>query len=488
LTVVGFLLAILWAVATAAALVPCFADLDRDADIDGRDLLVICQELSLPVGEDPFLSDLDRDGGVDADDVKRFAQGFGRAGCPEIAFKLHGLNFSPYLDGQDPNLGSFVSEDQIRERMQIIAPFTNWVRSFGTTDGLEKIGPVARDFGLNTAIGAWLGDDPAVNAEQMQNLIAAAQNGEVDLAIVGSEVLLRGDLTPSQLIAHIDQFKNAVPGVPVTTADVYGILLAYPQLVAACDVILVNYYPFWEYLPLDHAMARIHDAHQEVVAAAGGKQVIVSEAGWPSAGEPNCGAVPSPENAADFFLNFVSWARAENVDFFYFEAFDESWKVADEGEVGAHWGIWDKDGAMKDGMDAVFYDITVADNWGCQALPGGAGEPDIGFSYVPAYGSTCNLFGRVLHVSPQDYQVAVYIRVGSGWWTKPTWATPATAIDCRGLWSCDITTGGSDPSANTIAAFLIPVDYDPPLASGGGALPAALYENTVAYVEAVRSP
>jgi hypothetical protein len=100
----------------------------------------------------------------------------------------------------------------------------------------------------------------------------------------------------------------------------------------------------------------------------------------------------------------------------------------------------------------------------------------------------CRLYGKVEHVPPGDYNVAVYIRVGSGWWTKLTWANPVTPIDCRGLWSCNIVTGGSDTLANTIAAFLIPAGYDPPLASGQSTLPVAIYDNAVAYLETVRVP
>lgn len=484
----GFMLLIFWPSTLMASIIPCLADVDTDGDIDAADLRIFTEELAQSSCSGACMSDLDRDGIVEADDIRRLAEGFGRIGCPEIDYRLHGLNFSPYVDGQDPNLGSIVSEDQIRERMQIVAPFTDWVRSFGTNNGLEHITCVARDFGLHTAIGAWISEDVDENARQMQNLIAAALNGEVDLAIVGSEVLMRGDLSASQLIAYINQFKSAVPGIPVTTADVYSALLANPAVMTACDMILVNYYPFWEYMPAERATAYIHDLHQQMIAAAGGKDVIVSETGWPSDGEPNCATVPSLDNACGVFVNFVSWARAENVDYFYFEAFDEAWKVADEGEAGAHWGIWTASGLMKACLEEVFSDITVPDNWSCQALPGGSGDADIQFTEVPPIGSICNLFGSVQHVNPGEFNVAVYIRVGSGWWTKPTWAEPITSIDCRGTWTCDITTGENDPSANTIAVFLIPAGYIPPEARGQTELPTAIFDNAVAHVETVRSP
>ena len=63
-------------------------------------------------------------------------------------------------------------------------------------------------------------------------------------------------------------------------------------------------------------------------------------------------------------------------------------------------------------------------------------------------------------------------------------------IDYRGLWQCNIVTDdvGNDKKANTIRAFLIPADYDPPEVHGLTILPPELNENAVDYVEMVRSP
>jgi exo-beta-1,3-glucanase (GH17 family) len=46
----------------------------------------------------------------------------------------------------------------------------------------------------------------------------------------------------------------------------------------------------------------------------------------------------------------MEWAANENVEMFYFASFDEAWKVdgdAGEGDVGAHWGLWDKNERFK---------------------------------------------------------------------------------------------------------------------------------------------
>lgn len=403
-------------------------------------------------------------------------------------YRLHGLNFSPYIDGQDPNLRSQVTEAQLRQRMEMIAPYTEWIRTFGCGDGLEIAGLVAHEMGLKAAVGAWLSKDLTANDLQISCLINAATAGEVDIAIVGSEVLLRGDLTENQLIVYINQVKQAVPGIPVTIADVYSELLLHPNVISAVDNVLVNYYPYWEGIDLSVAVSAIHGWHQQVTAAAGGKEVIVSETGWPSCGNQIGNAVPSLNNACSYFLNFISWARAENVKYFYFSAFDEEWKGAYEGPQGKCWGIWDKDGTLKPCMKDVFDGITIPDNWSGAAIPGGPGTPTVEFTYVPLYGSFNNLQGQVWHVAPLDYKVVVYIYVGSRWWIKPYLAQPLTSILSDGSWTCDITTGGIDQQATKIAAYLIPNSYTPPLILGDATLPASLDTNSVAKVEVTRSP
>jgi exo-beta-1,3-glucanase (GH17 family) len=48
-----------------------------------------------------------------------------------------------------------------------------------------------------------------------------------------------------------------------------------------------------------------------------------------------------------YFIDAVRWCEDEGIELFYFAGFDEAWKIASEGDVGAYWGLWDKDGAPK---------------------------------------------------------------------------------------------------------------------------------------------
>jgi len=116
-------------------------------------------------------------------------------------------------------------------------------------------------------------------------------------------------------------------------------------------------------------------------------------------------------------------------------------------------------------------------------------SPIIEFTFIPPYGSTLDLEGRVREVNPADHKVAVYIFVeGAGWWTKPYFAQPLTPIQNDSTWICDITTGGSDIYATKIRAFLLPNGVDPPLVGGQATLPASLDTISVANVYTIRTP
>ena len=260
---------------------------------------------------------------------------------------IHGISFSAYLENQSP--GSIISEEQIEARMKIIKPYVKWVRSFSCVDGNEHIPKIAHKHGIKTLVGAWLGDDLEKNEKEIESIIKVAKEGYADIVAVGNEVLLRGDLTEDEIIGHIQKVKQEIPNVPVGYVDAYFEFVNHPRLCNLCDVILANCYPFWEGYPLEHSLAYLKNMYYKAVTAAKGKKVIISETGWPNLGTPDRNAVPSYENALVYFINTFSWANQENIDVFYFSSFDETWKIEKEGDVGAYWGLWDKDGNLKFG-------------------------------------------------------------------------------------------------------------------------------------------
>lgn len=259
---------------------------------------------------------------------------------------IHGFCFSPYAEGQD--VGDTLSEAQIRRRLDIITPHTQWIRSFSCTGGNELIPQIASQKGLKTLVGAWISNDKERNEKEIQSLINLAKAGLVNIAAVGNEVLHRGEISEQELVKYINRVRQALPAsIPVGYVDAYYQFLDRPVLVDACDIILANCYPFWEGANNLYAISYIESMMELTQSVAKGKKIIVTETGWPTTGQKVEDAEPSMINAMKYFISVQEWAAGKNIELFYFSSFDESWKVKEEGAVGARWGIWDKDEKLK---------------------------------------------------------------------------------------------------------------------------------------------
>ena len=171
-------------------------------------------------------------------------------------------------------------------------------------------------------------------------------------------------------------------------ADDYHQWLNHKELANDVDFITVHIYPFWMGVSIDCAIQALDKAYKQVVAAFPHKSIVIGETGWPSAVSPQpevlpgstlCasqagvsptptpspsqpsqatvapsptaspsqgGAVPSPANQALYLNDFTTWAQQNGVQYYYFDAFDESWKIHENG-VGTHWGLYQQDGQPK---------------------------------------------------------------------------------------------------------------------------------------------
>jgi len=258
---------------------------------------------------------------------------------------MHGICFSPYLEDQEP--GSVITVEQIRAKMEIIRPYTQWIRTFSCTDGNELIPRIAKEFGLKTLVGAWLGNNDDINEAEIANVIRIAKDGYADMVAVGNEVLYREDLTEEQLLDYIIEVKQALPGIPVGYVDAYYEFCNRPAITNVCDIIFANCYPFWEGCHINYSLLYLKDMYNRAVKAGNGKKVIITETGWPNLGTAFEDSEASFINAIRYFINAQRWSKEDQIDMFYFSSFDEMWKMNSEGDVGAYWGLWDKDGKLK---------------------------------------------------------------------------------------------------------------------------------------------
>lgn len=262
---------------------------------------------------------------------------------------LYGLCFSPYLT-ENPLDGGWVSVERVASLMDRIAPFTRWIRTFCSQGEWDAMPGLAIERGLRVAAGCDIYTDFTRNQKEVNSLIAQVERGEVDLAVVGDEVLFTNALSEDQLIGYIRQVKAS--GAVTTTSDTWCEWVSHPRLAAECDVIIVNIYPYWEGVAVEDAVEYLEYCYEQVKKVAGGKKVII-ETGWPYGGETVGAAIPNPPNAARYLDEFMAWAHRRGVEYFYFEAFDEQWKKCREGECGRHWGLWTESATLKPEVESV---------------------------------------------------------------------------------------------------------------------------------------
>jgi exo-beta-1,3-glucanase (GH17 family) len=260
--------------------------------------------------------------------------------------------------GQNPNYGSVVPESQIAEQYEIIKKYSNAVRTYSSTHGNEHAAKYAKKYGLKLYLGVWIGSDDSANEAEIESAIQLASQGLVDSIIVGCEVLLRGDKTEEELIDYINRVKSHV-SVPVTYAETWGIWWnngnGRQALANAVDYIMIQCHPYWEKIPNEQAVNHIASAYDKVKSLYPDKKICIGETGWPSDGLANGMAIPSQVNQRRFLTEFVDWARANNVDYFVFEFFDEPWKSGEPYEVGTHWGFFTSDYNIKPEILKVWF-------------------------------------------------------------------------------------------------------------------------------------
>jgi exo-beta-1,3-glucanase (GH17 family) len=270
--------------------------------------------------------------------------------APWGGWPLKSVSFAPYRDGQNPVDRIYPTAAEIEADLALLAGKTRVVRLYASSEGFEAAARNAPKYGIEVTAGAWLGRIRHFNEDEIAALISQANRypDAIRRVIVGNEVLLRRDLSKPELINYIRRVRAAVRQ-PVSYADVWEYWLKNPEIAAEVDFVTVHILPYWEDKPVgvDRAMAHILAVYRTVEKAFPGKPILIGEVGWPTFGRARGPAVPGLHNAAQFLSAFLHLAETEALDYNIVETFDQTWKTAFEGTVGAHWGLFDKNRRRK---------------------------------------------------------------------------------------------------------------------------------------------
>ena len=132
-------------------------------------------------------------------------------------------------------------------------------------------------------------------------------------------------------------------------ADAQNYIATNMGLNTDIDVIYANINPYWDGISVSDAAAYVDQVYQKLQALYPGKEVVISETGWPSQGatndsniftSPQQAAIPSLDNEQKYWQNFLQIANQQNISFGAFEAYDEPNKAPPSPtNVEDNWGL-----------------------------------------------------------------------------------------------------------------------------------------------------
>ncbi|RKP06394.1 glycoside hydrolase superfamily, partial [Thamnocephalis sphaerospora] len=247
----------------------------------------------------------------------------------------------------------------VNQDVPIMLGYTRRIRLYGTDNGLlgQVLTAVASNPQAEVYAGIWVDQNEKTYRGQLNTLLATARQmptlfrRAVRVVSVGNEAVLTGMADEATMIQRIKETRAALRAigqqVPVTTVEPMN---RYSSAIAdAVDVLFPTLHPYFDGVHIDGAVNKVFQLMQMVRDrdSTGRKPLIIAEVGWPSSGKINNQAQPSLANAQRFAHEFPSAANARSVDYFYFEAFDQSWKQPGSLGVEPYWGMLTEDRRTK---------------------------------------------------------------------------------------------------------------------------------------------
>jgi exo-beta-1,3-glucanase (GH17 family) len=264
------------------------------------------------------------------------------------------------------------SQNNVTRDLAVLSQLTNTIRLYGTDcNQTELLLHSIDQLGLNGTIkvwmGVWLDNNATTNARQlaqMYDIFSTHGSASFVGVIVGNEVLFREDMTTTQLEDVITGVKSNLTSMgislPVASSDLGDNWTA--ELASKVDYVMANIHPFFAGVTAEVAASWTWDFWQtHDVSLTSAQKSIISETGWPSQGGTDCGGATSCTNGSvagisemnTFMDNWVCQALENGTDYFWFEAFDEPWKIVYDtpGEDWEdHWGLMDVNRNLKPGV------------------------------------------------------------------------------------------------------------------------------------------
>ena len=258
----------------------------------------------------------------------------------DVAPRLNGVTYAPFGRSDAPWVRHTSTASLIGADFQQLAGITGQIRTYSAAQ-FPELPALAERHGLRLTLGAWLNDDASNNEREIQAALSAASaHPNVTRLVIGNETVLKAKLTPAALSRYLQRVRKASP-VPVSTAEPWHVWIKHPELAEQVDFITIHLLPYWEGVGIETAVDESLERLARVRARFPGKPILIGEVGYPSSGDTIKRAKPSPAVQAAFVRQFAARAAKDHLDYFLIEAYDQPWKLHEEGGAGAYWGLYD---------------------------------------------------------------------------------------------------------------------------------------------------
>ncbi|CEQ41231.1 SPOSA6832_02916 [Sporobolomyces salmonicolor] len=268
---------------------------------------------------------------------------------------FYGLAYTPY-NALEPWCGATLQN--VTEDIQLMSQLTTRLRTYGSAcNQTQLLLQAIQDTKVNMTvwIGAYIGTNTTVNAQQQQMIIDA-------INIYGTDHISGITIGNECFRTQLDALKLPKT-LPVGTADAGSVFTT--ALADGSDYIMANVHPWFGGVPIDQAAGWTWEyfTENDVAVAAksktpsgGAVTSYIAETGWPTASmtpeNATLGAAVSGVPELQTFIDtYPCQANANNSHYFYFEPWKEEY-----GGVEPYWGLFDYNKILK---NITFPDCAV---------------------------------------------------------------------------------------------------------------------------------
>lgn len=279
--------------------------------------------------------------------------------------------YSGYREGQSPVEKIYPSYDEVLCDLRLLEKEWDYIRMYDSGPHAKTALQVIDQEGIDLKVllgidllgeisnpdCSWGGDftvreiarNIRYNQEQLEQVIELVNEYEEYVIAVsaGNEAVPEWNenlVSPGRVLYFVQQLKQRT-NVPVTYCD--NVHYWHNKLIDVANVvdfISIHVYPAWMAKDVEESIALSQTDYINTVKRYSTKQVIITEAGWPTASDGNVIPVEyaNQMNQRRYITEMHKWSEQEEVIIFYFEAFDEPWKGSSNVvEPEKNWGFFD---------------------------------------------------------------------------------------------------------------------------------------------------